>query len=255
VSVCELIAENFICWKGEIMQKRKGFTLIELLVVIAIIAILAAILFPVFARARENARRASCQSNLKQIALGFFQYTQDYDEKFPLWFADNDGSGAGTPACGTIGAAATDTGWAEMLQPYLKSTQIYQCPSEPAGPVASTSNCGGYTDYMYNNNLYGLSQAAFVSPSNTVLNADATSNTAFSTLGNNYTWAPTTGTSTGPSDYYHRHLDGANVSFADGHVKWLRPEKIVSQYWPVSLACATGGANSAAVVPYTFCAK
>src|SRR5687768_5924591 len=62
----------------------KGFTLIELLVVIAIIAILAAILFPVFARARENARRSSCQSNLKQIGLGFAQYTQDYDEKMPI---------------------------------------------------------------------------------------------------------------------------------------------------------------------------
>src|SRR5471032_187855 len=64
--------------------KFKGFTLIELLVVIAIIAILAAILFPVFARARENARRASCQSNLKQIGLGFQQYSQDYDERFPI---------------------------------------------------------------------------------------------------------------------------------------------------------------------------
>ena len=241
---------------------NRAFTLIELLVVIAIIAILASILFPVFARARENARRASCQSNLKQIALGFMQYTQDYDEKMPLWFADNDGSGASPPVAGTIGAATTDTGWAEMLQPYLKSTQIFQCPSEPSGPVASTSNSYGYTDYMYNNNLYtagptggGISQSAFVSPSNTVLNADATSNWAFSTLGYNYTWAPTTGTSTGPNDYYHRHLDGANVSFADGHVKWLRPEKIVCQYWPVATACATGSSNSAGVVTSTFCAK
>ncbi len=68
-----------------VRQQRRAFTLIELLVVIAIIAILAAILFPVFARARENARRASCQSNLKQIALGIYMYTQDYDERFPLY--------------------------------------------------------------------------------------------------------------------------------------------------------------------------
>jgi prepilin-type N-terminal cleavage/methylation domain-containing protein/prepilin-type processing-associated H-X9-DG protein len=241
---------------------RKAFTLIELLVVIAIIAILAAILFPVFARARENARRTSCQSNLKQIALGFMQYTQDYDEKFPLWFADNDGSSATVPVAGIIGAATTDTGWAEMLQPYLKSTQIFQCPSETNGPVASGSNSTGYTDYMYNNNLYttgatgsGVSQAVLVSPSNTILNAEANSQYAFSTLGNNYTWAPTTGSSTGPTDYYHRHLDGANVSFADGHVKWLRPERIVCQYWPVATACAAGSSNSADVAPYTFCAN
>mgnify|MGYP001548207113 CR=1 FL=1 len=65
-------------------MKRRAFTLIEMLVVVAIIAVLAAILFPVFARARENARRASCQSNLKQIALGIFMYAQDYDERMPL---------------------------------------------------------------------------------------------------------------------------------------------------------------------------
>ncbi len=74
--------------------KKKGFTLIELLVVIAIIAILAAILFPVFARARENARRSSCQSQLKQIALGHKQYIQDYDEKFPLVFVNTTQHGS-----------------------------------------------------------------------------------------------------------------------------------------------------------------
>src|SRR3954469_10299371 len=87
----------------------RGFTLIELLVVIAIIAILAAILFPVFARARENARRSSCQSNLKQIALGFKQYTQDYDEKYPpRYFV------TGVTVIRTNGL----TGWASDLQPY-----------------------------------------------------------------------------------------------------------------------------------------
>src|SRR5436853_4324942 len=95
-------------------KKRKAaFTLIELLVVIAIIAILAAILFPVFSRARENARRASCQSNLKQIGLGIFQYIQDYDEKYP-------------PAVGGGVAASGNYGWADEIQPYLKSTQILQ---------------------------------------------------------------------------------------------------------------------------------
>src|SRR2546428_12391240 len=94
-----------------------GFTLIELLVVIAIIAILAAILFPVFARARENARRSSCQSNLKQIGLGIMQYAQDYDERMissrmSLNNADNEGGN-----------------WVVMLQPYVKSYQLFACTS------------------------------------------------------------------------------------------------------------------------------
>src|SRR5215213_5115626 len=96
---------------------RKAFTLIELLVVIAIIAILAAILFPVFARARENARRASCQSNLKQIGLGITQYAQDYDEKIP--------------ARAYFYSPGLYTTWSQIIEPYTKSVQILQCPSNP----------------------------------------------------------------------------------------------------------------------------
>ncbi len=102
-------------------KKVSGFTLIELLVVIAIIAILAAILFPVFARARENARRASCQSNLKQIGLGILQYTQDYDEKYP----------SGTTTVG----GARGIGWAGQCLPYIKSTQVFVCPSDTKRPT------------------------------------------------------------------------------------------------------------------------
>src|SRR6187551_558294 len=101
---------------------RRGFTLIELLVVIAIIAILAAILFPVFARARENARRSSCQSNLKQIALGIKQYIQDYDEMMPRYYY----------------ATTPNTYWNNAIDPYVKSTQIFDCPSAPR--VAATTN-------------------------------------------------------------------------------------------------------------------
>lgn len=119
-------------------MRRKAFTLIEILVVIAIISVLAAILFPVFARARENARRASCQSNLRQLALGFMQYMQDYDERTPLRHG----------AAPSLVTAQTPYGWADSLQPYLKSTQIFKCPSE-SGAVSDDPREVGYTHYLF----------------------------------------------------------------------------------------------------------
>src|SRR5262249_11511404 len=104
-------------------RRQRAFTLIELLVVIAIIAILAAILFPVFAKARENARRTSCTSNLKQMGLGILQYTQDYDETFPLSVTASTSTTSNPPV-----------GWADAIQPYVKNTQIYQCPSDSMDP-------------------------------------------------------------------------------------------------------------------------
>src|SRR5690606_24179568 len=103
--------------------QRRAFTLIELLVVIAIISILASILFPVFARARENARRASCMSNMKQIALGVMQYTQDHDEMMPKLYQ-------------RIGGDTTKlVWWEDLVQPYVKSYQLFICPSQPT-PLA-----------------------------------------------------------------------------------------------------------------------
>lgn len=119
----------------------RGFTLIELLVVIAIISILASILFPVFSRARENARRSSCQSNLKQIGLGFHQYSQDYDERFPLpiWQQYNAGSNWYEPSTTNDGKAVWHdastpipypVSWIDGIYPYVKSNQIFYCPSD-----------------------------------------------------------------------------------------------------------------------------
>jgi prepilin-type N-terminal cleavage/methylation domain-containing protein/prepilin-type processing-associated H-X9-DG protein len=108
---------------------RRGFTLIELLVVIAIIAILAAILFPVFARAREKARQASCTSNLKQLSLGMIMYASDFDGTLPL----------GTPGCVAMGTAPRQ--WYFTISPYVKNGAIYRCPSFRAGFI-NNAGCG-----------------------------------------------------------------------------------------------------------------
>src|SRR5687767_53025 len=129
--------------------RKSGFTLIELLVVIAIIAILAAILFPVFARARENARRASCQSNMKNIALGFKQYIQDYDELYPRALAGV----AVNPKVGNMN-------WADQLDPYIKSSQIWQCPSDATAVGATGSGLGYSYSYGYNSNLNQQNESA-----------------------------------------------------------------------------------------------
>ena len=155
-------------------RKRTAFTLIELLVVIAIIALLAAILFPVFARARDKARQASCASNLKQLGLAFLQYSQDYDEAVPVGDSDSfttQGAGGG--------------GWAGQIYPYIKSTQAYSCPSDfNISAAAQDSNLS----YVYNGSLASSSLAIqyaavfpqqyylpkFSAPSKTVLLLEAT---------------------------------------------------------------------------------
>lgn len=189
--------------RKETFSKSAGFTLIELLVVIAIIAILAAILFPVFARARENARRASCQSNEKQIALGILQYTQDYDEHLPSHW---------------LGGVDPQLQWINTLQPYMKSLQVFFCPS------ASTKNSGAAVSsaniaYGYNYNyLNGKSLAAINYPSETLLlgdtGLDPTAYIISSTDSTRY-----------PNDI---HLEGCNFAFVDGHVKWLKAGPVIA---------------------------
>ena len=122
-------------------KRVPGFTLIELLVVIAIIAILAAILFPVFAQAREKARQTSCLSNLKQLTLGWVMYAQDYDEKFPQWKWDQSW------ANGNVMPNNNATSlWCNAIFPYVKNAQVYQCPSDARG-VTVKDAFGGWFNF------------------------------------------------------------------------------------------------------------
>ena len=209
-----------------------GFTLIELLVVIAIIAILAAILFPVFARARENARRASCQSNLKQLGIAMTMYTQDYDEKMVIH-----------------GAGAVDQWWPYRLWPYMKSHQIAFCPSAEkeylkiiglgTADTSDDSYFGGYgIVYEFANPgipstpkpPLSLSQFEFPAQSMLLFDIGHGGSPDRYYEGGGF-WNYGSSSTTPP---YHRdriatrHFEGSNLLFADGHVKWALKEKLLT---------------------------
>jgi prepilin-type N-terminal cleavage/methylation domain-containing protein len=168
-----------------VTRTHQGFTLIELLVVIAIIAILAAILFPVFAKAREKARQTSCQSNLKQIGLGFVQYTNDYDEKYP---------------------AAIN--WASAIYPYEKSTNVFHCPDDTNTASASASPLS----YAINANLAGHNQAILSSPSVTVLATEfASESVNMASSSDSYVYNVTNGTLCAPTAVIS-YLNGSSTT-------------------------------------------
>ena len=232
----------------------KGFTLIELLVVIAIISILAAILFPVFARARENARKAACMSNLKQIGLGMAMYVQDNDETFPVGWRD----------------AAVDVYWYEVLQPYIKNKQVFVCPT--AGQITDDSgnvqhsggygyNIGGtkYNSTTWVGNGFGyragywmtpsggpLKLAAVEEASSTFMVADPASfgyaSNGFAVVGYNASkYMPVLhGGRVGPfadgeSTAAPPLTGGGNYLFADGHVKFIQASQaFCSNMWNVN---------------------
>ena len=242
------------------LKAKSGFTLIELLVVIAIIAILAAILFPVFQKVRENARKTSCLSNEKQLGLAFTQYVQDNDETFP-----------GGSISGVLGANDHfGIGWAGEIYPYVKATGVYACPddktaSQPTANPPMYEVSYGMNTHIINSYLtpaFGNPQgplgklSGFNAPASTVLLTEVTSNLAAITLideGINNTPKTThlsvvtsdsggcigitsgaydaaARTATGPVDLNNggtdgttgRHTDGSNFLLVDGHAKWLR---------------------------------
>ncbi len=232
------------CAKQSTLKSKSGFTLIELLVVIAIISILAAILFPVFARARENARRSSCMSNMKQLALSVMQYTMDNDGKL-VGYTGDDGAGGAT------------ANWNKFvpIQPYIKNWQVQFCPSAPSykggtnytyvgyghyGFAADSGNkpivtavvntSAGYTNHPTTTAVDSLPDVSrtclfgetnYGSPTNTNYLNNGYGGTAFGSTANDAldTWLNK-----------FRHLEGANYAYMDGHVKWLKQSVIDDVY-------------------------
>ena len=263
-------------------RASRGFTLIELLVVIAIIAILAAILFPVFQKVRENARRTTCLSNQKQIGLGTLQYVQDSDEAFPLLAFGGTGVGTFTEPNGTTRTGnGIAVGFADAIQPYLKSVQILHCPDDPtpqAADPAWTNQApyagAAYTSYFYNaaigapNMQYGgpaLTLASIIQPSSTIIGGDADAYNA----GNGYPYGngfyckfhasdpaldpnctiagPTSGNynqGTLGENASKRHIDGANYSFTDGHSKFYRSTAIWGAQSTISSGSFSAGGTT-----------
>lgn len=236
--------------QSSLFPPRSAFTLIELLVVIAIIALLAAILFPVFARARDNARRTACSSNLKQIGLGVLQYAQDYDETLPT-----NGPGPGlnfNPADTTSDYANTSiVNWMASVQPYIKNWQVYICPSavpytftggnaifNPV-PVSATKPNPSNTSYFTNVVLLQRKLAALTTPSQLIWthefgfgsgcvfmrpsNKTSTSRVPVLSTDDLGDWLAINNT------YDISHFDGGNLLFADGHVKWRKQNAISSR--------------------------
>ncbi len=207
-------------------RQRRGFTLIELLVVIAIIAILAAILFPVFAQVREKARQTTCSSNLKQINLAVAQYVQDYDETFPI---DEVNASLGNYSAGSPQFWGS---WMPEVYPYVKSVGVFKCPDAVSHSVLT------YSVASFESQSVGMNQWIIQGPSVTLaqlnqpaglpLLADCVDPLFYGPQRIYNANEPNTywGSDAAINPAWARHKTGSNIGFADGHIKFLQNSRI-----------------------------
>jgi prepilin-type N-terminal cleavage/methylation domain-containing protein/prepilin-type processing-associated H-X9-DG protein len=218
-------------------QQRRAFTLIELLVVIAIIAILAAILFPVFAQARAKARQAVCLSNQKQIGTAVMLYAQDYDEVLP-------GNTDGQPACGSGGGdashslgfmqpavAGTPQLWNIVprdIQPYLKNLAVFRCPQSaprtgsPTYADTVTTPGGGSSSYLFNGVVGQRALAVMPAPADLIYIREENFANRYASQRPYHNLASGTWLGANWSSYDLIHGDGCNLLFCDGHAHWYK---------------------------------
>ncbi len=174
---------------------------------------LGMLLFPSVTRPHKSPAE-QCQTNLKQLGLAMFQYTQDYDEKYPLVKVNEKGVSISNP-----------WGWADALQPYVPSSTVYHCPLNPQYKNKRRPNSPkswGYTDYFYNSRLSGVSQAAVESVALTVMLGDGNDGTGGTSARYSLSALPPKWR-TDKKSPSHRHKGGAYYGFADGHVAWFKP--------------------------------
>jgi prepilin-type N-terminal cleavage/methylation domain-containing protein/prepilin-type processing-associated H-X9-DG protein len=242
------------------METRRGFTLVELLVVVAIIAVLAAILFPVFSRAREKARQAHCMSNVRQLGMAVAMYCQDY-EAYPTH---------------NMRPARPDIRWYDLVQPYVTNRQVFICPSTAPADPRNLRNGGYGYNYQYLGNAHFsdpgrriVHDVQITVPTDTVAIMDSDGVSQQDVESDGVTYVP----------YYHsfvvdppmsnwsspplpapidedngwawhgkrgwpafRHNDGANVAFCDGHVKWMTKGALLGDFTDNSLWNGRGDA-------------
>ncbi|MES2460745.1 MAG: DUF1559 domain-containing protein [Armatimonadota bacterium] len=228
---------------NELAKRPRGFTLIELLVVIAIIAILAAILFPVFAQAREKARQTACLSNFKQIGNALMMYTQDYDETMPFhslgsgdWIVANYNDP-------TIFAGFNPPRypWMYLIQPYLKNTQVFSCPNAPDNTGAASPTALSRASYYGNGVVLGRAVAEIPNPASIIWSQegpDTTKNAVtrparIGEFGTVYrAWLA--------SSYSNIHSGGGNLLYCDGHAKWAKQSAIPASAFGLNSRDASG---------------